>query len=437
MRTQLPSNMPYTAGINSKNHLTIAECDTVDLAREFGTPLWVLDEETIRENCRRYKQEFHKHHTDVEIVYASKSLCTTAVIQMVSEEGLAVDVVSGGELYTAQRAGVDPAKIYFHGNNKSVKELEEAIALGVGRIIIDNVEEIDILAGLAGSAGKKVRVLVRVNPGIEAHTHEFIQTGKVDSKFGVGKEQLADVIARIQKLPALEFMGVHMHIGSQIQEIKPFALIIETFFEQWKLVARKIRVELKELNIGGGIGIEYLPKELSPSIAEFASLITKTLDYLAKDAKVPKPRLILEPGRSIVGKAGVTLYTIGTIKDIPEVRKYICTDGGMADNPRPIMYDAKYDSVVANKILEPKHDFVTIAGKFCESGDILAKNVYLQKAEPGDILAVFATGAYNYSMSSNYNRFTKPAMILVKEGKARVIVKSETYEDLVRNDVPL
>ncbi|MFA5927878.1 MAG: diaminopimelate decarboxylase [Candidatus Margulisiibacteriota bacterium] len=437
INTEMPVNMPLTSSISSKRHLTIADCDAIDLAKEFGTPLWVLDEETIRENCRKYKKEFQKHHTDAEVVYASKALSNTAVLQIVTSEGLGIDVVSGGELYTAKMAKVAPEKIYFHGNNKSASELEEALDYGVGRIVVDNLQEIEKLTRIATEKNKQVNILLRVNPGIEAHTHEFIQTGKVDSKFGFSKEVLADIVQKVQGIPCLQFCGLHVHIGSQIQETKAFLLTIEEILDTWSLVRRKTKAELKELNLGGGIGIEYLPTELSPQIEHFARDITKTLEYKIKELKIPKPKLIIEPGRSIIGKAGITLYTVGTIKDIPEVRKYVCVDGGMADNPRPITYGAAYDAVIANKILEPKNDVVTIAGKFCESGDILIKNFHLQKAEEGDILAVFSTGAYNYSMSSNYNRFVKPAMILVNKGKAKVILKRENYEDLVRNDLPL
>ncbi|MFC1478572.1 diaminopimelate decarboxylase, partial [Candidatus Margulisiibacteriota bacterium] len=321
MKTDMPVNMPSTAVIDSKKHLSIGGCSATDLAKEFGTPLWVLDEQTIRAACQRYKKEFHKHNTDVEIVYASKALSSIAMLQIVTSEGLGIDVVSGGELYTAKLAKVAPEKILFHGNNKSKKELKEAVDYGVGRIVVDNEQELIKLANIAKKKNKIVNILLRVNPGIEAHTHEFIQTGKVDSKFGISKDILADMIVKIKGLPSLKFMGIHVHIGSQIQEIKPFLLTIEEMMDHWSMVRRKTKVELNELNIGGGIGVEYLPNELSPSIEEFAQKMTKTLDYKVKDLKLKKPRLILEPGRSIVAKAGVTLYTIGTIKDIPEVRK--------------------------------------------------------------------------------------------------------------------
>jgi len=437
MNTETPLNMPITSGISSKQTLTIAGCDTTDLVKEFGTPLWVIDEQTVRNACQTYVKEFSNRHTDVEIVYASKALSSIAILQLVASEGLSIDVVSGGELFTAKKAGIAPEKIYFHGNNKSEQELKEALAYGVGRIVVDNEQELIRLATIAAEQDKVVPILVRVNPGIEAHTHEFIQTGKVDSKFGVSKESLIDLILKIKEIPSIDFKGIHVHIGSQIQEVKPYLLAIEEMLEHWCLVKRKTRVELLEFNLGGGIGIEYLPSDCSPSIEAFAKDIIKTFEFKTKALKMAKPKLIFEPGRSIIGKAGVTLYTIGTIKDIKDVRKYVCVDGGMADNARPITYGAQYDAVIANKILKPKAEPVTIAGKFCESGDILLKIFHLQFAEEGDILAVFGTGAYNYSMSSNYNRFTKPAMVLVNDSKAKLIIKRETNDDLIRNDLPL
>lgn len=437
IKTDIPMNMPITASITSKKHLAIGGCDVIDLAQEFGTPLWLIDEETIRKTCKEYIDSFNKYGIKTEIVYASKALSNIAILQVIKEEGLSLDVVSGGELYTALKSGFDPEKIYFHGNNKSQQELKEAVMAGVGRIVVDNEYELELLLKVCQELDKKTKILIRINPGIEAHTHEFIQTGKVDSKFGIAKDSLINFLNKIKKQEYIEFKGLHVHIGSQIQEIKPFMLTIEEILDFWKLVRKKTGLEMTEFNLGGGLGIEYLSSEISPSISQYANNILKTISFKLKELKLPNFKLILEPGRSIIGKAGVTLYTIGVIKEIKEIRKYVCIDGGMTDNPRSILYDAHYDAVIANKILEPKDDLVTIAGKACESGDLLIKNFRLQKAKPGDILTVFCTGAYNYSMASNYNRHTKPAILLLKDGKAKVILKRETYEDLIRNDLPL
>jgi diaminopimelate decarboxylase len=418
-------NTPDTYKINKQKHLEIGGCDAVDLIKEFGSPIFVLDEETIRNRCKQYVDTFKKHYSNTQVIYASKALCAAGVLKIVTSEGLGVDVSSGGELYTALKSGCDPKKIYFHGNNKPAKELKEGLEAGVGRIVVDNLDELNRLDEVANEIGKSAEIIIRVNPGIEAHTHEYIQTGKIDSKFGVPLGQLDAFIKEVSNKKLITLVGLHAHIGSQIFDVKPFV-------DEVKLIADLVsKYKLSEINIGGGIGIDYLESDDAPGIESFAKEIAMALKGKS-DAK-----LILEPGRSIVGTAGVTLYTIGGIKDIPNVRKYVFVDGGMADNPRPILYQAIYDAKLANKPDQKGSEKVTVAGRFCESGDILIKDIMLPKIEVGDILMVLTTGAYGYSMASNYNRVGRPAIILVNRGEATLIVKSESYEDLIANDVVL
>jgi diaminopimelate decarboxylase len=418
-------NQPITSKINAKGHLEIGGCDLVDLAAEFGTPLYIMDETTLRVRCREYKNAFKDHYENTRIVYACKALCTTAVLKIVNEEGLGVDVASGGELYTARKAGCDLKNAYFHGNNKTRKELEQAVEWGVGRIVVDNFDELALLDEVTQKMRKKVDILFRINPGIEAHTHEFIQTGQTDSKFGIAKKRAAEAVKAAQKVPYINFIGLHGHIGSQIFDVKPYAALV-------KLLAG-LGIGIEELDIGGGIGIDYTGKDKPPAIDDLAVTV---MGAFKKAWPVnPAPRLVLEPGRSIVGTAGVTVYTVGGVKKIPGIRKYVSVDGGMSDNPRPILYDAKYDALLANRAKDPKKEKVTVAGRFCESGDKLIKDIRLPQVKVGDLLAVFCTGAYNYSMASNYNRVGRPAMVLVNNGGAALIQKRESYEDLVLNDM--
>jgi len=415
-------NLPLTAKVNSLGHLEIGGCSVVDLAREFGTPLYVIDEKTLRDRCRGYLTHFRAHYPNTDIIYASKALCTIGLSKIIASEGLGFDVSSGGELYTVLKAGVDPKKIYFHGNNKTLKEIKEGLQAGIGRFVVDGEQELINLEQMTQATGTRAQVLLRINPGIEAHTHEFIQTGKVDSKFGISLERLEDIIVKLSRVKNIEWVGFHAHIGSQILEIKPFLAEVELLLEL------TLKYGTQEINMGGGLGIAYLPQHLPPSIEHFAKEVAKIL----KGKTMAK--LVLEPGRSIVGPAGVTLYQVGAIKDIPGVRKYVFVDGGMADNPRPMLYGAKYDAFIGNRFEEERVDTVTVAGRFCESGDILLKDIKLPKVEVGDILVVAATGAYNYSMASNYNRVGRPAMVLVNEGRAAIIVEREKYEDLIAHD---
>ncbi len=428
-------NLPLTTEINTKGHMNIGGCDTVALAKEYGTPLYVMDEETLRANCRQYMEALQEIYPDSEVIFASKSLSVLAILKIIREEGFGIDVVSGGELFLALQAGFDPVKIYFHGNNKSAQELTEALTAGVGTIVVDSEAELNLLDQLAGTAGKKQNILLRVTPGVEAHTHEFIKTGHLDSKFGVHADKVADLFPEIKKKKNLDLLGLHVHIGSQILESLPFSYSAEIVMDLVAQLKKKHGFETKILNLGGGLGISYMNRDVPPTIHEYIQKIVETLYYKAETLKIKLPRIILEPGRSIVGPAGVTLYIVGFIKDIKGIRKYVAVDGGMADNPRPITYQAQYDALIANKIEKKKSELVTVAGKFCESGDILIKDIQLQPVQTGDILAVLGTGAYNYAMASNYNQALKPAMVLVKDGQSRVIVKREKYDDLIRNQV--
>jgi diaminopimelate decarboxylase len=425
-------NLPVTAKINKKGVLEIGGCSATDLVAQFGTPLYVMDDSTIRERCREYKTSFKSKYRNVEIVFASKALCTTGILNVISDEGLGVDVVSGGELSTALRAGCDPEKIYFHGNNKSLKELEEGLRAGIGRFVVDCFEELKNLDSLTSKTGVRADILFRVNPGIEAHTHEFIKTGQVDSKFGLSREKVLEAISLASSMKNVNFVGLHSHIGSQIFDVNSFVAELDVLLNIAKETAG-----VEEINIGGGLGIDYLEKKEAPAIESFASVVTAHLNKRLKELKIPEPKLVLEPGRSIVGQAGVTLYTIGVIKEIPGIRKYVSVDGGMADNPRPMLYQSVYDATIGNKADKKKNEKVTISGRYCESGDVLLKDVMLQGPSVGDILVVLCTGAYNYSMASNYNRVPRPAMVLVSKGDASLIIGRETYEDLSAKDVAM
>jgi diaminopimelate decarboxylase len=418
------ANLPDSAGTNEKGHLEIGGCDLALLAKEFGTPLYVLDERTIRDRCREYLKCFRAQYPNTEVIFASKALCTVGVSEIIASEGLGFDVSSGGELYTVIKAKADPKKIYFHGNNKSLKELKEGLEAGIGRFVVDNQYELANLEKVTNELGLRAEILIRVNPGIEAHTHEFVQTGRVDSKFGVPLDQLDELVGRVKKTKLISLKGFHTHIGSQIFDAAPFVAEAKLLLE----LTQKYGTE--EINIGGGLGIPYLAEESAPVIANFASQIAGVLKGKTE------AKLILEPGRSIVGTAGVTLYTIGAVRDITGVRKYLIVDGGMSDNPRFILYGAKYEALIANRMEEKEEEKeqVTIAGRFCESGDIIIKDGKLPPAQVGDIIAVLATGAYNYSMASNYNRVPRPAMVMASRNRGELVVKRETYEDMIAND---
>ena len=425
-----------TARLNSHNHLEIGGCDTVELARKFGTPLYVLDEELIRQRCREYREAFAGRHGGM-VLYAAKTFFTMGMARLLEEEELGLDVVSGGELYTALAAGFPAKRIYFNGNNKSPQELEEALEAEIGGIIVDNLSELQLPAELAGARRQRVDILLRIAPGVQAHTHEYIQTGQLDSKFGfplpggIALEGVRQAVASHW----LRLRGYHCHIGSQILALESYRAAARVMLE-FAATAREATGFTPEiLDLGGGLGARYTEEDDPPSVAELAEAVRQSVAEAAACHGLPVPRLCVEPGRSIVGEAGTTLYTIGAVKDIPGVRRYVAVDGGMTDNPRVALYQAVYEALVANRAGDPPTDVASVAGKCCESGDMLLWDAHLPSVRRGDLLAVFTTGAYNYSMASNYNRLPRPAVVLVGGGRARLLVARETYADLVRLDV--
>ena len=434
-------NSRETLKINGKGHLEIGGCDAVDLAKDFGTPLYVFDEKYIRDMMRVYRDTIAEEYNGNGLVlYASKAFSCMAIYRIASQENIGVDVVSGGELYTAVKAGFPTEKIYMHGNNKLLRELEFAVDAKVGTIVVDSYDEADILDMLAGKAGIRQNVLIRINPGVEAHTHAFVQTARTDSKFGfsISDGTAERMTGYILKKEHLNLKGYHCHIGSQIFEKQSFVLAAQKAMDFIAKIKADLGFEADTLNIGGGFGIWYTDEDAKISVdgyAEYLKALIGAVKQRAAELSLKLPYLIIEPGRSIVGEAGVTLYTVGAIKDIPGVKKYVAIDGGMFDNPRYALYQSKYTVLLANRANEKCTEKVTIAGKCCESGDLIAVDVPLPKAERGDIAAVLSTGAYNYSMASNYNRNFIPAAVLVNNGKAEYIVKPQTYDDLIRNDV--
>ena len=426
---------PITLKTNDNGNLSIGGCDLTELAEKYGTPLYVLDEETIRTVCRDYKKAFSKYKK-VRMMYASKALCTMGTSVLISSEGFGFDVVSGGEIYTLHKAGIDMSNVLFNGNNKSIDELNLALDLGVGRISVDNFLELSLLNELAKSKNLVANILLRITPGIECHTHEYIQTGHLDSKFGFDLTQIDEAVDLILNTYSnLKLHGLHAHIGSQIFETKVYHDEIEILIKELSRLDEKFNLKLDEINIGGGLGVKYTEKDVPPSTYEIADVIINSLNENIQKYKIEPPTVFLEPGRSVISTAGVTLYTLGSSKQVPHGKKYVAVDGGMADNIRPAMYEAEYIAQIANKPDFELSQNVTIAGRFCESGDILIKDIKLPEIEEGDILCVFNTGAYNYSMASNYNRVQKPAMVLVNNSQSDIIVNRETLEDLISKDI--
>lgn len=424
--------------VNERGHLTIGGCDTVQLAEMFGTPLYVMDETAIRRALRDYKASIDENYENGGMVtYASKACCFKELYRIVGQEGCGADVVSGGEIYTALQAGFPAERLYFHGNNKSEEELRLALEAGVGRIVADNPLELEQLSVAACSMGKTAAVYLRITPGINAHTHDFIRTGQIDSKFGFTLEtgEALEGARRALTLPWLKLKGLHCHIGSQIFDEQPFVHAAEVMLDFMAQIRRETGATLEELDLGGGFGIRYTEEDQPKAYGEYMRLVAGAVKAKAAQLDYPVPYMVIEPGRSVVASAGITLYTAGHIKEIPGIRTYVSIDGGMTDNPRYALYQAAYTVVNAVKADKPADAVVTLAGRCCESGDLIQENTPVQSCQPGDILAVLATGAYNYAMSSNYNRLPRPAIVMVKEGEARVVVKAETYEDLIRNDI--
>ncbi|MBQ8782693.1 MAG: diaminopimelate decarboxylase [Clostridia bacterium] len=424
--------------INEKNHLTIGGCDTTELAKEFGTSLIVYDENEIRKNCRAFVGSIQKNYNgNGRVLYASKAFSCKEIYRIVNDENMGIDVVSGGELYTALSVGFPAEKICFHGNNKKHSELTEAVDAGVGRIVVDNLTELESLNRIAGEKGKKVSIMFRIKPGIDAHTHDFVRTGQIDSKFGLALEtgEAMQGVKTALAMENVELKGVHCHIGSQIFDIDPFELAAEVMMKFIKDIKDETGVTITELNLGGGFGIKYLVDDKPEAYENYMDNVAKIVNKKAEEYSLPVPFIYIEPGRSIVGATAITLYTVGAVKRIPNIRNYVSVDGGMVDNPRYILYQSDYEVVCANKINNEKALTATIAGKCCESGDLIQENVQLPEVEAGDILAVLSTGAYNYSMASNYNRIPRPPVVMVKDGQARLIIKGESYEDIIKNDI--
>ena len=423
--------------INDRGHLTVGGADATELAREFGTPAYILCEDVIRENCRTYLRAARASFgPDALPLYASKSLCFTGIYRLVAEEGLGVDCVSGGELYTAQRAGFPAERIYFHGNNKTDADLRMALEMGVGTIVVDNVDELNALDGIAADMGKVQKVILRITPGIDPHTHRAISTGHVDSKFGsaivTGQALSITELALAKKNVALA--GFHCHVGSQIFDVEPFRDAAHIMLQFIADVKAKTGFLATELNLGGGLGVPYTEHDRSVDYAGVIAEIGAIVNERSAALGIPAPRIILEPGRSLVAAAGVTLYTVGSVKEIPGFRNYVSVDGGMPDNPRYALYQSQYTALVANRAAEERNYIATLAGRCCESGDLLGEGMAIQRPQRGDILAVLTTGAYNYAMASNYNRLPRPPVVMVKDGAARLAVKRESFADLVRND---
>jgi diaminopimelate decarboxylase len=428
---------PFTTEVNKQGHLVIGGCDVVDLAEEFGTPLYVLDESTLRQKCREFKDEFARVCPDALVIYASKAFLNRALALILKEEGLGLDVVSGGELSIAQSVGFPPGNVYFHGNNKSPEELNLALDLGVGRIVVDNFYELELLNKLAGKRRIKQNILLRLSPGVDPHTHQHTTTGTIESKFGfpLATGQAEEAVNQASSASNLNLLGLHFHLGSPVPEIQPYQLAIELVLGFAQGMRQKFGFDLREFDIGGGFAVPYTLDSVVPATTDYARAVTGKLDGLVSELGLSRPRLIVEPGRSIVAQAGVAFYRVGAVKEIPGVRKYVCVDGGMSDNIRPALYGAKHEALVANRALGAGRSIVTIAGKLCESGDILAKDVNLAAARHGDVIAIPVCGAYSIPMWSNYNAVPRPAIVMVNEGQARLTRRRETYQDLMNLDL--
>lgn len=424
--------------VNEKGHLEIGGCDTIDLAEKYGTPLYVVDENEIRKNCRAFvksiEDNYNGHGT---VAYASKAFSCMEMYRICKQENMSIDTVSAGEIYTALKAGFPAERIYFHGNNKTLDEIEFALDNNVGRIVVDNLTELEKIEKAAEKRNITAKIMFRIKPGIDAHTHSFIRTGQIDSKFGLALENGEAMVGvkRALALKNVELCGLHCHIGSQIFDISPFELAAEVMMDFIAKIKEETGAEIKELNLGGGFGIKYTGEDKPAPYSDYMNRVAAVIKKKAEEHSMELPFIIIEPGRSIAGAAGITLYTVGAVKEIENVRTYVSIDGGMTDNPRYILYQSTYEILCANKANEPKTEKITLAGKCCESGDLIQENAMIQKVVPGDTIAVLSTGAYNYSMASNYNRIGRPAVVMTNNGESRIIVNRESFEDLVRNDV--
>ncbi|MBP2240737.1 diaminopimelate decarboxylase [Cytobacillus eiseniae] len=428
-----------TSKVNDKGHLEIGGVDTVKLAEQYGTPLYVYDVSLIRERARGFKKAFDDSGVKAQVAYASKAFSTIAMVQLAEDEGLSLDVVSGGELYTAIAAEFPAERIHFHGNNKSKEELEMALQHEIGCIVVDNFYELELIQSICETINKTMKVLLRVTPGVEAHTHDYITTGQEDSKFGFNLQngQAEKALLQALEFNRIELLGLHCHIGSQIFETTGFIVAAQKIFDKLNEWKNTFAFESKVLNLGGGFGIRYTNDDHPLQAAQYVSEIIAEVQKQVEKYEMQMPEIWIEPGRSLVGDAGTTLYKIGSRKEIPNIRKYVAIDGGMSDNIRPALYQAKYEAVIANKVLAETEETVSIAGKCCESGDMLIWDIPLPKSNSGDLLAVFCTGAYGYAMANNYNRIPRPPVVFIENGEAKLVVRRETYEDLIQMDLSI
>ncbi len=430
--------MGNVTSTNSAGNLTIGGLDTVALAAKYGTPLYVMDENAIRENCRILKKSLDEHYNkNGMVLYASKAFSCKQIYRIMNEEGLGTDVVSGGELFTALQAGFPAEKIYYHGNNKTAAEITMALENNVGFIVLDNLTELEMLSSIAKANGKTVNVLFRIKPGIDAHTHDFIRTGQIDSKFGFALEtgEAMQAVKKALDTDAIHVVGIHCHIGSQIFDIDPFCHAAEVMLQFASDVRSECGHTIEQLNLGGGFGIKYVPQDDPKSLGSYMKAVAETVYAFCEKKSFPVPYVCIEPGRCVVGDTGITLYTVGSVKTIPGHRTYVSIDGGMTDNPRYALYKSSYEVIIANKATAQKDFVATVAGRCCESGDLIQENAPMQKPAVGDIMAVLSTGAYNYSMASNYNRVTRAPVVFVKDGADKLAIRRESYEDLIINDL--
>lgn len=412
-------------------------CNTLELAEKYGTPLYVMSETKILEKCKEIRETFLNKYERTRAAYAAKAFLTVSMCKIIENEGLCIDVVSGGELYTAIKANFPAEKIELNGNNKTLEEIELAIDYNIGRIIIDGVDELDLIEKVCREKGKKANILYRITPGVKSDSHDYIVTGKKDSKFGIplDDEIIFPAIEKAINSQYVNFMGFHFHVGSQLHNNESHLKALDTSLKLIKDTKEKYDYVTPEINIGGGFGIRYTDADDVKPYLYFLDPMMEKIESFSKELNITRPEVVIEPGRSIVGEAGISLYTIGTIKDIKGIRKYVSVDGGMTDNIRPALYQAKYEGLIANKADTPKTENVTICGKCCESGDVLIKDVQVAPAERGDIFAIFSTGAYGYAMASNYNKVPLPAVISVKEGESKIMVRRQTYEDMIKNEI--
>lgn len=427
-----------TSQVNEKGHLEIGGVDTIELANQYGTPLYIYDVALIRERARNFQKTFKNLGVKAQVAYASKAFSSIAMFQLAKEEGLSLDVVSGGELFTALVASFPVERIHFHGNNKSYEELEMAVQQKIGCVVVDNFYELNLLQEICQKHDYIMPILLRVTPGIEAHTHDYILTGQEDSKFGFDLQsgQASEAMKLAREMTHLDLLGIHCHIGSQIFETTGFKLAAEKLFDILKTWKEEVDFEARVVNLGGGFGIRYTKEDDPIPVSVYVEEIIKDVQLHVKEMNLKMPEIWIEPGRSLVGDAGTTIYSVGSKKDIPNIRQYLAIDGGMSDNIRPALYQAKYEAVLANRVNDKVEETVSIAGKCCESGDMLIWDLPLPKATHEDYLAVFCTGAYGYSMANNYNRITRPAVVFVEDGETQLVIKRETLEDLVRLDLP-